>query len=56
MSEVTRKKGEDWPALALTMVGQRRLDNIQLCVEAALRNEVPGDLIETRFELFAAKS
>jgi len=42
-----RAEGKDWPALALTMVGQKRLDNLQECVEAVLRDGVPGDLIET---------
>jgi O-methyltransferase len=45
--EEEREKGMDWPALALTMVGARRLDNIQHCMETALRDEVPGDVIET---------
>jgi O-methyltransferase len=42
-----REKGMDWPALALTMVGAKRLDNIQECIETVLREEVPGDVIET---------
>ena len=42
-----REEGKDWPADAETMVGLRRLDNIQYCVEKVLRQEVPGDLIET---------
>jgi hypothetical protein len=31
---------------ALTMVGQTGLDNVQFCVEAALADGVPGDLLE----------
>ena len=31
----------------LTMIGRRRLDNLQFCVEKALEDGVPGDLIET---------
>jgi len=42
-----RKYGKDWPAQALTMVGRKRLDNIQECVERALEDDIPGDLIET---------
>lgn len=42
-----RVEGMDWPPLADTMIGLRRLDNIQFCVEEVLRNKVPGDLIET---------
>lgn len=42
-----RDEGRDWPAQAETMVGLRRLDNVQRCVEDVLENGVPGDLIET---------
>jgi hypothetical protein len=42
-----RKLGRDWPSQALTMIGQRRLDNLQTCIEKALEAEVPGDLVET---------
>jgi O-methyltransferase len=42
-----REHGLDWPPDAETMVGLRRLDNIQFCVEDILRRSVPGDLIET---------
>ena len=37
----------DWPTLAQTMVGRKRLDQLQTCVESVLRDGVPGDLIET---------
>lgn len=42
-----RGEGKDWPADAETMIGLRRLDNIQLCIERILQDGVPGDLIET---------
>jgi O-methyltransferase len=42
-----RSDGRDWPASAHTMIGLKRLDNLQWCVEEALRNGVPGDFIET---------
>jgi O-methyltransferase len=42
-----RVEGLDWPAEAETMIGLRRLDNIQHCVTEIIRNDVPGDLIET---------
>lgn len=45
--ETTREKGVGWPRTAHTMVGLRRLDNIQFCVQDVLRRKVPGDLIET---------
>jgi O-methyltransferase len=42
-----RALGRDWPARADSMIGLARMDNIQQCVEAVLRDDVPGDLIET---------
>lgn len=39
--------GREWPPDAETMIGLQRLDNIQDCVTDVIRNEVPGDLIET---------
>ena len=42
-----RAEGRDWPSSAHTMVGLKRLDNIQFCVEDVLARGVPGDLIET---------
>lgn len=45
--EHDRINGEDWPSVAHTMVGLRRLDNLQSCVETVLTDKIPGDLIET---------
>lgn len=42
-----RRNGQDWPSEAETMIGQKRLDNLQACVTSALRDGVPGDLVET---------
>jgi O-methyltransferase len=42
-----RREGRDWPVLADTMVGLKRLDNLQHCIESVLRDDVAGDLIET---------
>lgn len=44
-----RLNGSDWPppAFAQTMVGMKRLNNLQACIEDALKNSIPGDLIET---------
>jgi O-methyltransferase len=33
--------------LAHTMVGRKRLDNIQYCIEEVIKTKVPGDVIET---------
>jgi O-methyltransferase len=41
-----RAAGMDWPHQGLTMIGLRRLDDLQACVEAIVREGVPGDLIE----------
>ncbi len=42
-----RAKGRDWPIVGHTMIGLRRLENVQFCVEDVLFNGVRGDLIET---------
>jgi hypothetical protein len=42
-----RAEGRDWPAYAHTMVGLKRLDNVQFCVEDVLAHGVQGDLMET---------
>ena len=42
-----REYGADWPADAQTMIGLDRIENVQLCIESVLRDDVPGDLIET---------
>lgn len=41
-----RISGRDWPLNALTMVGLRRLDDLQACVESVVHDQVEGDLIE----------
>jgi hypothetical protein len=45
-AEVIREEGRDVPATGETMIGLKRLDNVQYCVETALGDEIPGDLIE----------
>lgn len=47
LDPAARAEGRNWPWLAHTMIGRKRLDNIQACVEDVLRRGVPGDLIET---------
>ena len=42
-----RVEGKDHPLFAHTMIGLKRLSNIQMCVEDVLMNNIPGDLIET---------
>lgn len=41
-----REEGRDWPTRAETMIGLRRLDNLQECIETVVAEEVPGDLLE----------
>jgi len=41
-----RKLGKDWPSIGYSMVGLKRLDNLQFCVESVLKEGVPGDLLE----------
>ncbi len=43
----SRAEGRDWPETAETMVGLKRLENVQACVEAVVADGVPGDLAET---------
>jgi O-methyltransferase len=40
-------QGDYWPARAHTMIGLKRLDNIQFCVETVIKDGIPGDLVET---------
>jgi O-methyltransferase len=47
VSAGTRAEGRDWPLGAETMIGLRRLDNLEECIVEVIRDGVPGDLIET---------
>jgi O-methyltransferase len=42
-----REQGLDWPGTGETLIGLRRLDNLQACIVDVLENRVPGDFIET---------
>lgn len=39
--------GEYWPGYADTMIGLKRLDNIETCVRSVISDDIEGDLIET---------
>ena len=41
-----REEGRDWPTRAETMIGLRRLDNLQECVQTVVAEDVPGDVLE----------
>ena len=42
-----RLEGRDWPSVAHTMVGVRRLENIRTLAQRVIDEGVPGDLVET---------
>jgi O-methyltransferase len=41
-----RSEGRDWPALAHTMIGLRRLDNVRELAQRVVDDGTPGDLLE----------
>lgn len=45
--ERLRIEGREWPPMAQTMIGWKRLENIQACLEDIIERDIPGDLIET---------
>jgi O-methyltransferase len=46
-SWATRSDMRNFTELSHTMIGRKRLDNLQACIETVLDDGVPGDLIET---------
>jgi Macrocin-O-methyltransferase (TylF) len=44
---VLREYGWDWPSMAHTMIGAKRLANLRALTENVIQNRVPGDLMET---------
>jgi O-methyltransferase len=42
-----REDGRDWPMFGYTMIGRKRLNNIEFCVREIVAHQVPGDLVET---------
>jgi hypothetical protein len=42
-----REVGRDWPSMAHTMIGVKRLANLRHLAEKAIHERIPGDLIET---------
>ncbi|MCC5024717.1 MAG: hypothetical protein J6386_18845 [Candidatus Synoicihabitans palmerolidicus] len=45
--EDLRVNGTDWPLIGYSMIGAKRLDQLQIAVETVLDENVPGDFIET---------
>lgn len=46
-SEYQRVEGAIWSNYAHTMIGIKRLDNLQYCIETVLKEKIRGDFIET---------
>ena len=46
-NQTARELGEDWPVLAHSMAGNKRLLNIQELAEDVIDKNIPGDFIET---------
>ncbi len=42
-----REYGWDWPSVAHSMIGRRRMGNLRLLAERVLFDRIPGDFIET---------
>ncbi len=42
-----RAEGIDWPANADSMIGLKRLDNIEYCINKIIDDKIAGDFIET---------
>lgn len=42
-----REYGQDWPSVAHSMIGLKRMQNVRDLTESVMGNRVPGDLIET---------
>src|SRR5690349_5861811 len=42
-----REEGRDWPSRAYTMIGLKRLANLEHCITQVLDQAIPGDLMET---------
>ncbi|MCZ4408270.1 class I SAM-dependent methyltransferase [Cryomorphaceae bacterium 1068] len=45
--ERLRENGLGWPINGYSMIGTKRLNNIQYCIESVVKNDVQGDFIET---------
>lgn len=41
-----REEGRDQPSIAYTMIGMKRLNNVQHAIETALTQNIPGDVVE----------
>lgn len=46
-NEYLRENGRDWPDIAHTMIGMKRLNNLHECLKKVIERNIPGDCIET---------
>jgi len=42
-----RELGLDWPSVAFTMIGTKRLLNLRRVIESVIGEQIPGDIVET---------
>ena len=42
-----RDKGLDWPSVAHSMIGKKRMDNLRVTLSDVIEQGVPGDFVET---------
>jgi O-methyltransferase len=47
VTEESRINGLDWPAKAKTMIGMKRLNNIEYCIKTIIDEQIDGDFAET---------
>lgn len=47
VSEHQRQNGMIWPSVAHTMIGEHRMNNVREALETLIREDIPGDVIET---------
>ncbi|QIF05177.1 TylF/MycF/NovP-related O-methyltransferase [Roseimicrobium sp. ORNL1] len=47
LQTLERREGHHWPETAHSMIGAERMRHLRACVETVLREQVPGDLMET---------
>lgn len=46
-AQSSRDEGRDWPSIAHTMIGRKRLNQLWTAVETVLEEQIEGDFIET---------
>ncbi|TCP65653.1 TylF/MycF family methyltransferase [Baia soyae] len=42
-----RQEGMDWPPIAVSMIGRKRMDHLHQCMESVIADNIEGDFIET---------